>query len=261
MNRKPIIIGNWKMNNGPREAHDFFHDLEHLLGNKELKADFAIAPPFISIPYMMPHSHSEGKDVFEIAIAAQNFHQDLNGAFTGEISLKMLEQLGVKYGIIGHSERRKYFNETDQSVNKKIIAALRTNIIPVVAFGETEEEFKANKIKEVVKRQLTTMLKDLKPNEASKIIFAYEPIWAIGTGNVATPKQAQEACNYSRLVLKELFGEEIANSIRIMYGGSVNENNIGELISQEDIDGALVGNASIDVNKFAKLVTYNLKDN
>ncbi len=254
--RKPIIIGNWKMNNGPQEAHEFLHIFEHLANGKKIEnVDFAIAAPFISLPYLLPHSHGDD-EAFEIPLAAQNVHFEEKGAFTGEISLSMLEQLGVMYAIIGHSERREMFNETDETVNKKIKATLNSTIIPVFAFGETEKEFEDKKTEDVIKNQITKGLNGIEGKEVERIVFAYEPIWAIGTGKTATPEQAQNAIKYTRSVIESLYGKEVSQKVRIQYGGSVNPENIKSLMEQEDIDGALVGGASVTAESFFKLVTF-----
>ncbi len=256
MSRKKIIIGNWKMNNGPQEAHDFLHELEHGLEGKKINVDFAIAAPFLSLPYMMPHAHGDHQP-FELPLAAQNFHFEKNGAFTGEVSLGMLEQLGIDYGIVGHSERRQMFNETDETVNKKVKAAFKSSLIPVMAYGETLEQFEKGETNKVIETQLTNGLKDLDKKEVANLILAYEPIWAIGTGKTATPEQAQNACKFSRSIIEKLFDKKTADSVRIQYGGSVNPSNVKELMSQEDIDGALVGGASLDVKSFIELITFD----
>ncbi len=259
MSRRKLIIGNWKMNNGPMEAHQFLHDLEDELKNEKIAkdVDFAIAAPFVALPFMIGHSHEEGKEAFYLPLAAQNFHYEEKGAFTGEISLDMLDQLGLEYLIIGHSERRQLFNETDEIVNKKLLAALKTQMTPVLAFGETESEFDANKTETVIKNQLTSSLKSVKENEMEKIVLAYEPIWAIGTGKTASPEQAQKAVAFARTVVAELFNSDIADKVIIQYGGSVKPENVKELMGQKDIDGALVGGASLDAKSFAKLITFD----
>ncbi len=246
------------MNNGPNEGHKFVQELADKIKGQAITVDFAIAAPFITLPFMLAPMSEKDDIPFFLPLAAQNIHWEESGAYTGEISLKMIDQLGIEYAIIGHSERREYFNETDETVNKKIKAALKTDIIPVMAFGETEAQFEANQTKEVIKSQLTKGLKDIEAKKMSKVVLAYEPIWAIGTGKTATPKQAQEAIAYARSVIADLFGEEVAQQVIIQYGGSVKPENIKELMSMEDIDGALVGGASVSVESFAKLITYNL---
>ncbi len=253
--RKKLIIGNWKMNNGPKEGHQFLHELEHALEGKKIDVDFAIAASFVTLPFMLSHSHGHGNaEPFYLPLAAQNFYFEENGAFTGEVSLDMLDQLGLEYVIIGHSERRQIFQESNDMINKKLVAALKTEMIPVLAFGETAEEFDAKKTKDVIKTQLTSAFKDVASKDAANVVLAYEPIWAIGTGKTATPAQAQEACAYSRSVIKELYGDDVANKIIIQYGGSVKPETIEGLMAKENIDGALVGGASLEANSFLALL-------
>lgn len=260
--RTPIIIGNWKMNNGPEKAHAFHHELSDLLQNKEVDIEWAIAPPILSIPSLIPHS----EDGLWIPFAVQNVNEHESGAFTGEISVNMLKEYEygiIDYVIIGHSERRQMFNETNATVNAKIKAVLKTFeseeefIIPVVAFGETEAEFDAGKTEAVVKKQLNECLEGLDPEDVKDIVLAYEPIWAIGTGKTATPERAQEICKFSRSIIEEMFGKEVADEIRIQYGGSMNPENVKELMEQPDIDGGLVGGASLSAESFFKLITFN----
>lgn len=244
------------MYNGPEQGHIFLHKLEEKLNNKTINCDFAIAAPFVTLPYIMPHDHGTSKGI-EIDLCAQNFHYQNEGAFTGEISLEMLEQLGVRYGIVGHSERRQYFNETNKTVNLKLKAALKSSIIPVMAFGETLEQFEKNKTNDVILKQLTEGLDGINKAQIERIILAYEPIWAIGTGKTATPKQAQDTIAKARDIIANLYDQKTAQKVRIQYGGSVKVENIKELMEQKDIDGALVGGASIDPNSFFKLITYD----
>lgn len=244
------------MYNGPEQGHIFLHKLEEKLNNKKINCDFAIAAPFVTLPYIMPHDHGTNKGI-EIDLCAQNFHYQNEGAFTGEISLAMLEQLGVRYGIVGHSERRQYFNETNKTVNLKLKAALNSSIIPVMAFGETLEEFEKDQTDDVILKQLTEGLKGINKVQIERIIFAYEPIWAIGTGKTATPKQAQKTIKKAREIIANIYDQKIAEKVRIQYGGSVKVENIKELMEQKDIDGALVGGASVDPDSFFKLITYD----
>lgn len=253
--RKPIIIGNWKMNQKASEGHQFLHELEQALAGKTIDIDWAIAAPFTTLPYVMPHSHGEDEP-FTMPLAAQNFHWESNGAYTGEISLSMLEELGIKYAVVGHSERRQYFAETNETVNKKVKAALASTITPIMAYGESESEFDANKTMTVVKKQIIEGLKGIDAKEIPNLVLAYEPIWAIGTGKTATAQQAQDVIKASRDIIAEEFGKEAANKVRIQYGGSVKPENIKELMLMEDIDGALVGGASVEAESFAALVTY-----
>lgn len=254
--RDKLIIGNWKMNNGPQEGHQFLHQLEEKVKGKKINVEFAIAAPAITLPFMLSHNHGEGEP-FYLPLAAQNFYHEKSGAFTGETSLDMLDQLGLEFVIIGHSERRQIFNESEEMINLKLIAALKTEMIPVLAFGETLKEFEDKKTKEVIERQLTSAFKNIKSEDAAKAVLAYEPIWAIGTGKTATPLQAQESSKFARSIIEKLYDSSVSEKVRIQYGGSVNPKNIKELMSQDDIDGALVGGASIDPESFAKLITFN----
>ncbi len=258
--RKPIIVGNWKMNNGPEAANKFYHELEDLMkGQEEIDIDWAIAAPYLSLASIMSHSD----DGLYIPLAAQNVNENEAGAFTGEVSVSMLQEYGIEYVIIGHSERREMFNETNKSVNAKMKAVLKhiefdeEYIIPIMAFGETEVEFDAGKTLEVVKKQLNEGLEGIDSESMKSVVLAYEPIWAIGTGKTATPEQAQEVIKASRDIIKEMFGEEVSDSVRIQYGGSMKPENIKELMAQPDIDGGLVGGASLQADSFFKLLTYN----
>ncbi len=261
--RKPIIVGNWKMNHGPQKAHSFFKELNELMKAKEEEIadsiDWAIAAPFVSLSSLMAQ---EDEQIY-IPLAAQNVNENESGAYTGEVSIPMLQEYGVEYVIIGHSERREMFNETNQSVNAKLKAVLKhidneeDYIIPIMAFGETEEEFDAGKTLEVVKKQLNEGLNGIDKDAMKSVVLAYEPIWAIGTGKTATPEQAQEVIKNSRDIVAQMFGQEVADEIRIQYGGSMKPENIKELMAQPDIDGGLVGGASLEAKSFFKLLTYN----
>lgn len=253
--RKPIIVGNWKMNNGLKKSNDFYDELSNLLNKTKVNIDYAIAPPTLSLVALIP----ENEDGLFIPLAVQNVHYEKNGAFTGEISVDMLEEWAIDYAIIGHSERRQYFNETNKIVNKKVKAILRKsdNITPILAFGETEEEYNQNKTMDVIQKQLSECLNGLSNFEAQDVVLAYEPIWAIGTGKTATPEEAQKVIKNVREMIGKMFNNKVANEIRIQYGGSVNPDNIKELMLQPDIDGALVGGASLDAKSFLKLITYN----
>ena len=257
--RKPIIVGNWKMNKGPEEAHKFYHELKELIGESKIDIDWAIAAPYLSLTSLM----MQKEDGLYIPLAAQNVNENTSGAYTGEISVSMLQEYGLEYVIIGHSERREMFNETNETVNAKVKAVLKTLeseddfLIPIVAFGETEAEFDAGKTLEVVKKQLHEGLRDIDPEDMKEVVLAYEPIWAIGTGKTATPEQAQEVIKASRDIISSMFSEEVANEVRIQYGGSMKPENIKELMAQPDIDGGLVGGASLTADSFFKLITFN----
>lgn len=246
MNRKTIIIGNWKLNLLPSESKSFFNDFKTELENNTIESDFAFAVPFTSI---------HAVNTFDLPVAAQNFASKTSGALTGEVSILALEELNIKYAIIGHSERRQIFNETNESINAKLKLALTTSVIPVVAFGETEEQFNNGTTNEVIEEQITKAFEGV--TDIKNTILAYEPIWAIGTGKVATPEQAQNSVAFSRSVIEKLYGQEIAQKVRIQYGGSVNGENAKEILSQPDIDGALVGGASLKVNDFMKILNWD----
>lgn len=245
--RKPIIAGNWKMNMTVNESIDFIEKIKNY-GND--KVEGVICVPFTSL--LAAKENLLGS---KIKLGAQNIHWEENGAFTGEISGKMLKEIGVEYVIIGHSERRKYFGETDETVNLRLKKALEHKITPIVCVGESLEERESGIEKEIVKNQVIEGLKDLTSDNLEDIVIAYEPIWAIGTGKTATSDEAQDIIGYIREVLKDNFGEK-ANTVRIQYGGSVKGSNIKELMSKEDIDGALVGGASLIEEEFKQLLSF-----
>jgi triosephosphate isomerase (TIM) len=216
------------------------------------QCDIVLAPAFTAIKTLA--DKLEGSN---IAIGSQDIAAELEqGAFTGEVSATMLKDAGANYAIIGHSERRQFYNETDASVNKKIRAAIGANLLPVVCVGESLEERDSGRAEETVGRQLTDGLRNLTLEEASLIITAYEPVWAIGTGRTATPEMAEQMHSFIRSRIREMFGDKIAESVRILYGGSVKPENIAALMTEADIDGALVGGASLDPDSFAKIVNY-----
>jgi triosephosphate isomerase len=247
--RKPIIAGNWKMNNTIKEAKDLIENLKPLVVDSNV--DIVICPSYLSIEAAVELTSGS-----PIKVGAQNMHYEESGAYTGEVSGEMLKELGIEYIIIGHSERRQYFNETDETVNKKVIKALKLNLNPIVCVGETIKERENNKAKEVVTIQVKNALAGLSQEEISNLIIAYEPIWAIGTGKTASSDDANEVCGWIREVVKELSDQSIAEKIRIQYGGSVKPDNIKELMGQTHIDGALVGGASLKADQFAALVNY-----
>ncbi|GAV24752.1 triose-phosphate isomerase [Carboxydothermus islandicus] len=246
--RKPFIAGNWKMYKTPVEAAAFVRELKDSL--KDVSGvDVAVCPPF---PALWPVKEAlEGSD---IALGAQNMHFEKEGAFTGEVSPAMLQDLGVKYVILGHSERRACFGETDELINQKIKAAFTWGLNPIFCVGETLEERERGITKAVVEIQVLKGLAEVTAEQAENLTIAYEPVWAIGTGKTATPEDAQEVCRFIRELLVNLFGKEIAEKVRIQYGGSVKPENIKELIVQPDIDGALVGGASLKVDSFTAIV-------
>ncbi len=250
MKRRPLIAGNWKMHKTVNEALAYVEAFKPLVAN-ETEREIMIAPPFISLDAV---SHAlKGSN---IALGAQNCHWEEEGAFTGEISPKMLSELGVIYVILGHSERRHIFGETDEMIRRKIEAVLKHGLIPILCIGEKLEEREAGKTFDVIERQIREGLKDFSAEDLKNLVLAYEPVWAIGTGKTATPDQAQEAHAFCRKVLADMFSEEFSQTIRILYGGSVKPENIVGLMARPDIDGALVGGASLSPQVFAKIVCF-----
>ena len=248
MARKPIIAANWKMHKGPAEAAEFIEEFENLIGGSSA-VDIVLSPTFVSLP-----SAKEALANSETTqLAAQNCHFEEKGAFTGEISIGMLQEIGVDYVIIGHSERRTLFGEDDAMINAKAKALHAADVKAIICIGETLEERDGGQIEAVLRRQLEEGLKDLSTDKMPETVIAYEPVWAIGTGRTASPEQAQEAHAFTRKVLGELFGEDIAAKIRIQYGGSVKPANTAELMSQPDVDGALVGGASLEPGSFSEI--------
>lgn len=236
--RKKIVIGNWKMNMTRQEAKSLITIVKESI--KDEKADVAFAVPFTcmeTVEKLLEES--------TIMLAAQNVHQEPRGAYTGEISIEMLKDLGVKYCLVGHSERRKHFCETDEIVNKKTKALLENNISPVICVGETLEEREKGIHLDLIRTQVKKALADVDNMRVEDVIIAYEPLWAIGTGINATSEQAEEVCSFIRYIVAEVYGVSISNNIRILYGGSVNDANAKELFEMENIDGALVGGASL----------------
>lgn len=247
MSRTPIIAGNWKMFKTVPESTSF---IEAVKGKAEVEGvESVICAPFTNLPALV-----EAVKGTTIKIGAQNLHFEDNGAFTGEISGVMLKDLGVDYVVIGHSERRQYFNETDETVNKKVHAAFRHGLTPIVCVGEKLEEREADQTKDVCKVQTEAAFAGLAADQAAKVVVAYEPIWAIGTGKSSTSQDANEVIAYIRGVIKDLYNEEVANAVRIQYGGSVKPENVAEYLGQSDIDGALVGGASLQPESYIALV-------
>jgi triosephosphate isomerase len=245
--RKPLIAGNWKMNNSTAESLALVERLKVLLKDAA-GVEILVAPPFTALAAV--------RDVIKganIKLGAQNLFWEDSGAYTGEVSPLMIRDLGCEYVIIGHSERREYFKESDEVVNKKIRAALRNKLKAIVCVGETLKEREDNRTMRVIESQIRKGLEGISNSEL-RIVIAYEPVWAIGTGKNATPVQANEAHTYIRGLLSQIFSEDIASGIRILYGGSVKSFNSAELMSEKDIDGALVGGASLDADSFAQIV-------
>ena len=249
MKRKPIIAANWKMHMTPQETEEFLRSFSRLLGSRDA-IDVVVAPPFVSLAAAADATRPSAN----ISLAAQNMSPEPAGAFTGEISARMIKELDCAYVILGHSERRTLFGENDTYIQRKVSVALDARIKPILCVGETLEERDANQLEEVLERQLKAGMKDVNRSRADDLVIAYEPVWAIGTGRTASAEQAQEAHAFIRKVLTDLYDAEVAGQIRIQYGGSVKPANIAELISQEDVDGALVGGASLEVDSFFGII-------
>ena len=248
--RRPIIAANWKLHKTIAEARQFVDDLQpQCAGLEEL--DVVLAAPFTALAVL--HERLQTTPFY---LAAQDVFWEAQGAYTGEISAPMLLDVGCTYVIIGHSERRQYFGETDDTVQKKVSAALQAGLRPIVCVGEALVQRQAGETFRVVAQQVECGLASCTGSDVVQIVLAYEPLWAIGTGLTATPAQAQEVHRHMRAVLGHLWGEEVANAIRIQYGGSVRPENIAALMAEEDIDGALVGGASLDVASFAQILLY-----
>ncbi|BDS08338.1 triosephosphate isomerase [Oceaniferula spumae] len=251
--RKPIIAANWKMNIGPREAEDFINSFIGQPGKLDSitsQVDVVIAPPFVSIPAAVAALNSSSA----VSIAAQNMSDQDSGAYTGEVSSMMLKELYVRYVILGHSERRTLYGETDAIINAKIKKACASNLKPIFCIGETLEEREGGKLESVLRTQITDGLVGVEEKDLKEIVIAYEPVWAIGTGVVASVDQAQEAHAFVRSVVADLYNQEAADKIRIQYGGSMKASNAAELLAQPDIDGGLVGGASLESQSFLDLI-------
>ncbi|WKX02351.1 triose-phosphate isomerase [Candidatus Mycoplasma mahonii] len=254
MARKIIIVGNWKMNKIPSEAKKFMVQFNKLVIANKAKIKnmkFGIGAPAVSLATVKKLAPTG------MIVAAENFNEHISGAFTGELSATMIKSVGANAVIIGHSERRAMYNETDQSVNAKMLAALENKLLPIVCVGETLQQRKSGKWKATIKIQLINAFKDLTGEQTQKVIIAYEPIWAIGTGVTASSSQAQEVCAYIRNLIGKIFSELVSSKIIIQYGGSVKPDNIAELMAKKDIDGALVGGGSLEADSFVKLLTLN----
>ena len=248
--RKKVIAGNWKMNMLPNETIQFIEDLAPLV--KDTDNEVILCVPYTDLFYALLTAQNTN-----IKIGAQNMHFEESGAYTGEVSGKMLKSINVEYVIIGHSERRQYFNETDESVNKKVKAAFENGLKPIVCVGETLEQREAGKVEEIITNQTKLALEGLTNEQVENTIIAYEPIWAIGTGKTATKEDANDAVKAIRNKIAEIYGQNVADRVIIQYGGSVKSSNAKELFSMSDIDGALVGGASLKSEEFSKIVNYN----
>ncbi len=253
MARTQLIAGNWKMHKNVGEALALARELRNQLGVVRERVEIAIAPPFTAL-----HPVAKALEDSNIKLAAQNVHWEPQGAFTGEISAGMLKEVGCSFVIVGHSERRQYFGETDETVNRRTKAVLAAGMLPIVCVGETLQEREGGKTLDVVARQLKGGLAGLVAQDVAKLVVAYEPVWAIGTGKTATAEQAQEVHAFIRRTLAELFSKDAAEQTRIQYGGSVKPENAAELLGKPDIDGALVGGASLKAEDFARIVKAKL---
>ena len=248
--RKKVIAGNWKMNMLPNEAIKFIQEFAPLV--KDSENEVILCVPYTDLFYVLLNTQDTN-----IKVGAQNMHFEESGAYTGEISAKMLKSIGVKYVIIGHSERRAYFAETDETVNKKVKTALANDLIPIVCVGETLEQREEGLTKEIITNQTRLALEGLSKEQVEKVIIAYEPIWAIGTGKTATSEDANESVKAIREEISKIYGQNTAERVIIQYGGSVKSSNAKELFTTSDIDGGLVGGASLKPEEFAKIVNYN----
>jgi triosephosphate isomerase (TIM) len=246
--RKPIIAGNWKMHKTLPEAKKFIEEVSGLVPSKD-KVESVVCAPALFLGQLVELTKES-----DLEIGAQNMHFEESGAFTGETSPKALQDIGAKYVVIGHSERREMFNETDESVNKKTLTAFKYNLTPIVCCGETLEQRENGETNEFVGGQIKAALNGLSDEQVKQTVIAYEPIWAIGTGKSSTAEDANETCSHIRKVVAEQFSQEVAEAVRIQYGGSVKPGNIQEYMSQPDIDGALVGGASLETDSFLQLL-------
>ncbi|MDR3747467.1 MAG: triose-phosphate isomerase [Acidobacteriota bacterium] len=248
--RKKLIVANWKMYKTPEQTTAFFDEFLPMVASHD-RDEIVVCPPFVDLPVAV--EAAEGSNV---AIGAQNVHWEKEGAFTGEISAGMLTAIAVTHAIIGHSERRQYFNETDDTVNRKLETALEHGLTPIVCVGEVLEEREAGLTEDVLRRQCMRAFNGISAKKAAKMAVAYEPVWAIGTGKTATPQMAADAHTVIRLEAEKAFGKEFADGLRILYGGSVKPDNASALMAEEEIDGALVGGASLDPKNFTRIVKY-----
>ncbi len=242
--RKPIIVGNWKMNKTIAEAEEFIAAIDPICHDK---ADFGVATSFLALQTSI-------KNAKNLIVAAENCHFEDKGAFTGEVSVPMLKEIGLKWCIVGHSERRQMFGDTDETVNKKVKKLISEGITPIMCCGETLETFEAGKTEEWVRNQISKGLDGVDGKDVASMVIAYEPIWAIGTGKSATKEIAENTCAIVRDQVKKMYGEEVSEKVRIQYGGSVKPENIADYLAEEDIDGALIGGASLKVDSFTAII-------
>ncbi|WHE06535.1 triose-phosphate isomerase [Thermoanaerobacterium thermosaccharolyticum] len=247
--RRPIIAGNWKMHMTPSEAVNLVNELKPLVADTDVEV--VVIPPFVDLVDV-----KKALDGSNIKLGAQNMHWEEKGAFTGEVSPLMLKEIGVEYVVIGHSERRQYFAETDETVNRKVKSALNHGLKPIVCVGETLSQREDGKAFDVVREQTKKALDGVLKTDVTNVVIAYEPIWAIGTGKTATSKDANDVIKVIRETIASIYDTSTANDVRIQYGGSVKPDNAKELMSESDIDGALVGGASLKAQDFTKIVNY-----
>ncbi len=248
--RKKVMAANWKMNKTPDETRDYFREFLPMVAGHD-RDEIVVCPPYTDVAIAIEAARGSN-----IAVGVQNVHWKADGAYTGEISAPMLLSLGVTHVIVGHSERRQYFGETDDTVNLRLKAALEAGLIPICCVGEVLQEREAGLTDDVLRRQCVRAFHAISAKKAAKMIVAYEPVWAIGTGKTATPELAAAAHAVIRREATEVFGEQFAGQLRILYGGSVKPDNVSSLMAQEEIDGALLGGASLDPKSFAALVKY-----
>lgn len=249
--RKTLIAGNWKMNNDIEASLELVEKLKALSKSFNADVDVLICPPFVAL-----HLVKQSLIGSSIKLGAQNMHFEDHGAYTGEVSPLMLKNMGVDYVIVGHSERRQYFNETDETVNKKLVSSMKYNLHPILCVGETLEQRENGIEKDTVKNQINKAFAHISKQDVEKIIVAYEPIWAIGTGRTATNQQANEMAAFIRTSISEIYDNELSEKVIILYGGSVKADNANEILSQSDIDGALVGGASLKEYEFLEIINY-----
>lgn len=249
MSRKYVIAGNWKMNKTPSEAKVLVKEVIEAIGTKPENVDVIVCPPFVAVDAAM--GAAEGSFV---KVGAQNLHFEAKGAYTGEIAADMLNDLGVSYVIIGHSERRQYFAETDETVNKKVLTAFEAALTPIICVGETLEQREQGITADLIRMQVKIAFGGVSADQAKKAIIAYEPVWAIGTGKTATNEQADEVCGIIRQTIGELYDDATAEAIIIQYGGSMNAGNAEALLAMPNIDGGLIGGAALKPNDFATIV-------
>jgi len=247
--RVPFIAGNWKMNNTIEEGLKLVKELIEVANSTDVEV--AVCVPFVALKDVATAAKGS-----KLLVGAQNMHWEESGAFTGEVSPLLLNEIGVDLVVLGHSERRQYFAETNETVNKKVKSALSHNLRPILCCGETLETRESNKEKEWVKSQIIEGVESIEADDMKKIVIAYEPIWAIGTGKTATSDQANEMCAYIRTILEEKYGSEVSEEVVIQYGGSVKPANVTEIMNKEDIDGALVGGASLQATSFTEIINF-----